>query len=477
MNSANRNLVDDKYVKKSFPVLCGNGKYRDARTGSRLNQNTDGTMSMCKCNTSVEPTEKAYYSAVWDYEGNALVYRVYYAKAIGNNGLIWKKIYEAYAEPYKTELRQRGVGTLQYWFSAEVQRAITPGLVYKEFGKITPKRCASRLWKMENTENIPDNWTMEEFFMAWLSGEFQKKFVDRNNLRAQKFGIEIEFTGMTRAKAAKLIADFFYTRAVYAGGDYKEYHVTDSENRKWKIVRDGSVAPQRGNSWDELDDCKCELVSPLCEYDTIPIIQEMVRILRKNGMKVNNSCGIHVHVDAGEYTVQSLKNLVNIMASREALLFKALKVRPQGVAHFCKRVDQKFLTEINKVRPAQAEVGDICGIWYEGNTMRKMKHYDVSRYHALNLHSLWQGKGIEFRMFNSTTHAGVVKTYIQLSLAISNQAKVQKRALSKPRDATSDKAQFKSWITQLGLTGDEFETARYHLLKNLEDTGSVRIAA
>ena len=80
-------------------------------------------------------------------------------------------------------------------------------------------------------------------------------------------------------------------------------------------------------------------------------------------------------------------------------------------------------------------------------------------------------------MFNSTTHAGVVKTYIQLSLAISNQAKVQKRALSKPRDATSDKAQFKSWITQLGLTGDEFETARYHLLKNLEDTESVRIAA
>ena len=42
---------------------------------------------------------------------------------------------------------------------------------------------------------------------------------------------------------------------------------------------------------------------------------------------------------------------------------------------------------------------------------------------------------------------------------------------------TMDKSQFKSWLAQLELTGDEFETARYHLLKNLDGTGIVRIAA
>ena len=70
MNSANRNLVDGKYVKKAFPVMCRNGKYRDARTGIGFIKNANGTLSMYIENTPMggfETAEKAYYSAVWDY--------------------------------------------------------------------------------------------------------------------------------------------------------------------------------------------------------------------------------------------------------------------------------------------------------------------------------------------------------------------------------------------------------------------------
>lgn len=41
-----------------------------------------------------------------------------------------------------------------------------------------------------------------------------------------------------------------------------------------------------------------------------------------------------------------------------------------------------------------------------------------SRYHGLNLHSVFSKGTIEFRMFNSTLHAGEVKSYIQLCLLI-----------------------------------------------------------
>ena len=68
----------------------------------------------------------------------------------------------------------------------------------------------------------------------------------------------------------------------------------------------------------------------------------------------------------------------------------------------------------------------------------RYSHYDDSRYHALNLHSVFSKGTIEFRLFNSTLHAGEVKSYIQLCLAISHQALVQRG------------------------------TARQHLLKNLE---------
>jgi hypothetical protein len=33
---------------------------------------------------------------------------------------------------------------------------------------------------------------------------------------------------------------------------------------------------------------------------------------------------------------------------------------------------------------------------------------------------------------------------------------------------TNAKFTFRTWLIRLGLNGDEFETARHHLLKNLE---------
>ena len=89
-------------------------------------------------------------------------------------------------------------------------------------------------------------------------------------------------------------------------------------------------------------------------------------------------------------------------------------------------------------------------------------------YHALNLHSVFSKGTIEFRMFNSTLHAGEVKSYIQLCLAISHQALVQRGASRIKTQPENEKYTFRTWLLRLGLIGDEFKTARQHLLKNLE---------
>lgn len=95
-------------------------------------------------------------------------------------------------------------------------------------------------------------------------------------------------------------------------------------------------------------------------------------------------------------------------------------------------------------------------------------HYDNSRYHALNLHSVFSKGTIEFRLFNSTLHAGEVKSYIQLCLAISHQALVQRGASRAKTHPENEKYTFRTWLLRLGMIGDEFKTARQHLLKNLE---------
>jgi hypothetical protein len=208
-----------------------------------------------------------------------------------------------------------------------------------------------------------------------------------------------------------------------------------------------------------------ELVSPICRYEDIETIQEIVRKLRAAGAIANASCGIHVHVDASPYNANTLRNITNIMASKEDLIYKALQVSVARERRYCKKVEQSFLEELNRKKPKTLE--QVSRIWYNGNDGRH-EHYHNSRYHCLNLHSVFQKGTIEFRLFNGTTHAGKIKAYIQLCLAISHQALTQRCASRIKTQSTNEKYTFRTWLLRLGLIGDEFKTARLHLLEHLD---------
>ena len=283
-------------------------------------------------------------------------------------------------------------------------------------------------------------------------------------MRTQKFGIEIEMTGITRAAAAQVIAGHFNTSATHVGGIYDAFAVRDGDSRQWKVVSDSSIRreSQRGGSRNAA--YAVEFVSPICKYEDIETIQELIRKLRSAGAKVNSSCGIHIHIDASPHDVKTLRNIVNIMAAKEDLLYKALKVNVFR-EHYCAKADTRFLDELNAKRPSS--MSDFEHIWYNGRSGRNY-HYDESRYHGLNLHSVFSKGTIEFRLFNSTLHAGEIKSYIQLCMAISHQALVQKSASRIKTQSSNEKYTFRVWLLRLGLIGDEFKTARHHLLKNLD---------
>ncbi len=169
-------------------------------------------------------------------------------------------------------------------------------------------------------------------------------------MRNQNFGIEIEMTGLTRASAARIIAGHFGTQATHVGGGYDTYTIRDNRNRQWKLVSDASIRCRNGNNRAASRDYSVEFVSPICQYEDIETIQELVRKLRAGGARVNDSCGIHVHVDASSHTPQTLRNIVNIMASKEDLLYKTLQVQVDR-ERYCQKADTRFLEELNHKRP------------------------------------------------------------------------------------------------------------------------------
>ena len=296
-------------------------------------------------------------------------------------------------------------------------------------------------------------------------------------MRTQRFGIEIEMTGITRKKAAEVIAEYFGTESFYLGTYYKTYGAKDRQGRTWKATYDSSIIAQkksRGRTVQAADEYKCEVVSPILTYGDMADLQEIVRRLRHSGAFVNSQCGIHIHVDAGRYTPQTLRNLVNIIASKEDILYKALRIDPARL-RWCKKTNEKLIEAINRRKPQTMEA--LKDIWYAGSTRGRDEHYNDTRYHGLNLHSTFTKGTVEFRLFNSTTHAGEIKAYIQFCLAVSHQALTQKKASARKTVTDNEKYAFRCWMLRLGLSGDEFKTCRLHFLKHLEGNSAWRNAA
>ena len=290
-------------------------------------------------------------------------------------------------------------------------------------------------------------------------------------IKNQKFGMEVEFTGITRQEAVQALAEHFETNSIYLGQGYDSWGIVDDTGRTWKVMRDGSIRGEKksGNRYIHTDDqaYRCEFVTPVLTYEDIPHLQGTIRAIRNAGGKVNSTCGIHIHVDAANHNRQSLKNLISIMYSKEDMLFKALQVNENRAQQWCQKVREPMLKKARRLSSeATKDLTQLERIWYEGN-VGPSEHYHWTRYYALNLHSVFYRGTVEWRCFNSTLHAGRAKAYLNLCLAMSAQAINQKRSVMRKTHSDNELFTFRVWLVRMGLNGKEFETTRDHLLANL----------
>ena len=154
----------------------------------------------------------------------------------------------------------------------------------------------------------------------------------------------------------------------------------DEQNRKWKVMYDSSIMAKKKNGTRANDDYKVEFVSPICEYSDIPRIQEIIRQLRHAGAVAGENSGIHVHINAAPHNAKTLRNLTNIMYSKEDLIYKALRVDVDREYRYCKKVEEDFLQELNRKKPQTLQ--EVSTIWYKGRD-GSCEHYHTSRYHCL----------------------------------------------------------------------------------------------
>ena len=301
-----------------------------------------------------------------------------------------------------------------------------------------------------------------------------------SEMKNQTIGVEVEMNSITRQAAAKLAAEYFGTgrwEDTARRNGYCTWSAWDANGREWKFQKDVSIAGP--------DAEKTELVTPILRYEDIETLQELCRRLRKAGAKsdATRGCGVHIHIGANGHTPQTLRNLANIMASHEDLLADALRLDRRRMDRYCRTVDPDFLRLLNQRKPKT--MAALADVWYRGNgaDYGRSQHYNDSRYHMLNLHATFTKGTIEFRLFQfdaptngkqNGIHAGQLKSYIQLCLALSQLAKDVRTASPKPQQNENPKYAMRTWLLRLGFIGEEFATARDFLTRNLAGDAAFR---
>lgn len=291
-------------------------------------------------------------------------------------------------------------------------------------------------------------------------------------LKNQLFGVEIEMTGITRATAAKIAAEEL--NSATSQPERNCYHtrtITDCKNRAWKVMRDGSILTESNDGQStNMDEYRVELVTPPLNYGDIDILQNIIRKLRAAGAEVNHSCGIHIHIDGSNHNAHSIRRMVGFVTARQELINDALN--NYGRCQWCKPLSPDLLKEMKKEK--ELDLSKLESIWYSSANDGysggiNHEHYNKTRYHGLNLHAFFSKGTVEFRLFNSTLHAGKIKAYIQFCLAVSawairsddNYKFISLKGYTPAKKVTL----MRNVLTKrLGLYGDEFKTCRLWMM-------------
>lgn len=228
-------------------------------------------------------------------------------------------------------------------------------------------------------------------------------------------------TGIERKTVAQIIATAINQTSTYAGPPSFAYEI-------------GNISIDRGGM----------ITTPFDE-----VLENVLTALKANGATADGIATITISM--AEHTGVSLRNLVNIIYSKDLLLQKALG-RNQRL------LEAVLLENINSVRLEEIDDFKEC-----------IKEADTG-----GLKFDFENKTISFSFYNASLEIDEVKTYIALSTLLQEQSIKQKYTSFLQKEVDNDKYAMRCWLLRLGMIGAEYKVQRKVLLEKLTGNGSFR---
>jgi len=211
----------------------------------------------------------------------------------------------------------------------------------------------------------------------------------------RNFGIEIEAYNCTRERLARELT------AAGINVQVEGYNHTDHTDH-WKLVTDSSLS---GNN-------TFELVSPILHGEQgLEELEKVCWVLDLCNAKVNDTCGLHVHMDAAEFDLSTWKNLILTYKRLEGVIDNFMPHSRRN-NHYCKALTA--ITE-NSIKHAR-NIGELRAAFFH------------NRYHKVNLEAYARHRTVEFRQHGGSTNFTKMSAWIHFlskMITFAKQGQVQ----------------------------------------------------
>lgn len=182
------------------------------------------------------------------------------------------------------------------------------------------------------------------------------------------FGIEIEFVGLCRYEAERVINA--------RGVDCRNEHYNHTTQTYWKIVTDASLRAVNGHAY--------ELVSPILRGDAgVAELKTVLEAINEAGAQVNVSCGLHVHLGCQDLSMNEIATIYERYAAYESQIDSVMPRSRRGNARWARSL--AGMTERVKGCADKHEAE-----WFD-------------RYYKINLSNVARRGAMEFRQHSGTT--------------------------------------------------------------------------
>lgn len=212
----------------------------------------------------------------------------------------------------------------------------------------------------------------------WNSAIETRQTVRLDYTFTHKFGIEIEAYNCSMSRVAHELREAGIHVTV------EGYNHTTRDH--WKLVTDSSL---QGND-------TFELVSPILAGEAgLKELEKVCWVLDLCNVKVNDSCGLHVHLDAADFNMNTWRNL--------ALSYKHLENLIDAFMPGTRR-NNRYCKSLNHVSDERIK---------SAGTIDDLRDvFDRDRYHKVNFEAYSRHKTVEFRQHSGTTNFTKMENWI-----------------------------------------------------------------